>query len=133
MNSSLCKKKLPKNAPKKSPIYLRGVPLPKRVKGKERRGGRERKKEKGREGGGRKEGKGSREGRKGGKKGKGIKDRTNLREFALWILPSSLLSRVFPGSERMPFAPFAGAPPGLRRGSAGQGSALSVDEILADF
>ena len=29
--------------------------------------------------------------------------RYNLREFALWILPSSWLSRVDPGSERMPF------------------------------
>ena len=27
----------------------------------------------------------------------------HLREFALWILPSSWLSRVDPGSERMPF------------------------------
>ena len=40
----------------------------------------------------------------------------------LAILPSSLLSRVFPGSERMPFTSKIGAPPGstgLRRANAG--------------
>ena len=38
-----------------------------------------------------------------------------LGEFALWILPSSLLSRVCPGSERLPFTSITG----LRMGSAG--------------
>ena len=43
----------------------------------------------------------------------------HLREFALWILPSSWLSRVDPGSERMPFTWIGRAPPG----SAGLGRA----------
>ena len=38
----------------------------------------------------------------------------HLREFALWILPSSWLSRMDPGSERMPFT--------LITGQAGQGT-----------
>ena len=44
----------------------------------------------------------------------------HLREFALWILPSSWLSRVCPGSERMSFTSISRRSAGLDRAPPGK-------------